>query len=60
MRLIHLYLVLYFVLVVGAGVALVRAGALNHGSAGWVILSFLIAIALGVVLAVSYKRPTAG
>jgi hypothetical protein len=58
MRLIHLYLIGYFVLVVGAGLALWQAGIIQHVSPLWLGLSALVVIGLGLLLAVTSARPT--
>ncbi len=58
MRFIHLYLIGYFVLVLGAGLALWQAGFFHRISAIWVLISVLIVIGLGIVLAVTSVRPT--
>jgi hypothetical protein len=58
MRFIHLYLIGYFVLVIGAGLALWQAGLLHRISAIWVLITALIVIGLGVLLAVTSVRPT--
>ena len=58
MRFIHLYLIGYFVLVIGAGLALWQAGLLERVSAIWVLISALIVIGLGIVLAVTSVRST--
>ena len=58
MRFIHLYLIGYFVLVIGAGLALWQAGILHRISAIWVLISFLIVVGLGILLAVTSVRPT--
>ena len=58
MRLIHLYLIGYFVLVIGAGLALWQAGLLHRVSAIWVLISALIVIGLGILLAVTSVRQT--
>jgi hypothetical protein len=58
MRFIHLYLIGYFVLVIGAGLALWQAGLLHHISAIWVLITALIVVGLGVLLAVTAVRPT--
>ena len=58
MRFIHLYLIGYFVLVVGAGLALWQAGFFRHISAIWVLISTLVIVGLGIVLAVTSVRPT--
>ena len=58
MRFIHLYLIGYFVLVIGAGLALWQAGLLHRISAMWVLITALIVVGLGVLLAVTAVRPT--
>jgi hypothetical protein len=58
MRFIHLYLIGYFVLVIGAGLALWQAGVVRHISATWLGIAALIVIGLGIVLAVTAARPT--
>jgi hypothetical protein len=57
MRFIHLYLVGYFVLVVGAVLALWQSGALEKVSAIWIAIGLIIAIGLGIMLAVSSGKP---
>jgi hypothetical protein len=58
MRFIHLYLIGYFVLVVGAGLALWQSGVLQRISAIWILIGSLIVIGLGILLAVTSVRPT--
>ena len=58
MRFIHPYLIGYFVLVIGAGLALWQAGLLHRVSAIWVLISALVVIGLGILLAVTSVRPT--
>ena len=58
MRFIHLYLVGYFVLVIGAGLALWQAGVLQHIAASWLVIIALLVVGLGVVLAATSGRPT--
>ena len=58
MRFIHLYMIGYFVLVIGAGLALWEAGVLHRISPIWVIIGSLIVIGLGILLAVTSVRPT--
>ena len=57
MRFIHLYLVGYFVLVIGAGLALWQAGVVRHVSPVWLGISTLIVVGLGIILAVTSTRP---
>lgn len=58
MRFIHLYLIGYFVLLIGAGLALWQAGVLQRIPAIWLLISAVIAVGLGIVLAVSSVRTT--
>jgi len=58
MRFIHLYLIGYFVLIVGAGLALWQAGVLARIPAIWLLISSLIIIGLGLLLSVTAVRPT--
>jgi hypothetical protein len=58
MRFIHLYLIGYFVLVVGAGLALWEAGILSRISGAWVAIAMIIAAGLGIMLAVTSAKPT--
>jgi hypothetical protein len=58
MRFIHLYLIGYFLLLAGAGLALWEAGLFAHVSAIWALIAVFIAVGLGVLLAVTSIRPT--
>jgi hypothetical protein len=58
MRFIHLYLIGYFVLLVGAVAALWYGGVLRHLSTAWVVIGLVIAIGLGIMLAVTSGKPT--
>jgi len=58
MRFIHVYLLGYFVLLIGAGLALWKAGVLVRIPAIWILISAIIAVGLGIVLAVGSVRPT--
>jgi hypothetical protein len=57
MRFIHLYLIGYFVLVIGAVMALWQAGILAHVGAMWIAIGVIIALGLGIMLAVSAGKP---
>jgi hypothetical protein len=57
MRFIHLYLIGYFILLLGAGLALWQTGALARMSPIWVLISLIIAVGLGIVLAATSVRP---
>jgi hypothetical protein len=58
MRFIHLYLIGYFVLVIGAALALWQAGVLARIAPIWLFISALIVVGLGVLLAATSVRPT--
>ena len=58
MRFIHLYLIGYFILVLGAGLALWQAGALARLPAIWILIAALVVVGLGIVLAVTSAKPT--
>jgi hypothetical protein len=57
MKFINIYLIGYFVLVVGAVLALWQAGVLARLSATWVVIGLVIAVGLGIMLAVSAGKP---
>jgi len=57
MRFINMYLIGYFVLLVGALLALWYGGVLRHVSPVWVIIGLVIAVGLGIMLSVSSGKP---
>ncbi len=59
MRFIHLYLIGYFILVLGAALALWQAGVLVRISATWLLIAAIIVVGLGVLLAATSVRPIA-
>jgi hypothetical protein len=58
MRFIHLYLIGYFVLIIGALMALWQAGAFRHVGSIWIAIGLIIAVGLGIMLAVSSAHTT--
>jgi hypothetical protein len=58
MRFIHLYLIGYFALVAGAGLALWQAGVLERVPTIWVLISSIVILALGILLAATSTRST--
>jgi hypothetical protein len=58
MRFINLYLIGYFVLLIGALAALWYGGVLRHVSPAWILIGLVIAIGLGIMLSVSGGKPT--
>jgi len=57
MRYVHLYLIGYVILVLGALAALWYGGVLQQLSGTWVVIGLVIAAGLGVMLAVSAGKP---
>jgi hypothetical protein len=57
MRFVNVYLVGYFLLVVGALLALWYGGVLQHVSPVWVLIGLIIAVGLGVMLSISAGKP---
>jgi hypothetical protein len=57
MRFIHLFLVGYFILIVGAVMALWQAGILARISPLWIAIGVIISVGLGIMLAVSSGKP---
>lgn len=58
MRFINLFLVGYFILIVGLGLALWQTGLLGRISAIWIVIGCIIAIGVGIMGAVSSGKPT--
>ena len=57
MKFMRLYLIGYFILLVGAALALWQSGMLGQIPGIWIAIGFVIAVGLGVVLAVSSTTP---
>jgi hypothetical protein len=57
MRFVGIYLIGYFVLILGALLALWYGGALRHLSAMWIVIGLVIAVGLGIMLAISAGKP---
>ena len=53
MKFLKLYLIGYFVLVLGAGLALWQAGVLDDIPGMWLAIGIIVAIGLGIMLAVA-------
>jgi hypothetical protein len=58
MRFIHLFLIGYFILIVGVGLALWQSGVLSRIDPIWIVIGSIIAVGLGVMAAVSSGKPT--
>ena len=58
MRFIHLFLVGYFVLIVGVALALWQTGLLNRVSPIWLVIGVIVATGVGIMMSVSSGKPT--
>jgi hypothetical protein len=57
MRFVHLYLMAYALLVIGALVTLYTGGVLQRVSGGRIAMALLVAAGLGVMLAITSRKP---
>ncbi len=57
MKFMKLYLVGYFILIIGAVAALWQSGVLNRIPGVWIAIGAIVAVGLGIMLAVSSGRP---
>ena len=59
MKFLKLYLVGYFILLIGAGLALWQSGLLDEIPGMWLAIGIVVAVGLGIMLAVA-SSPRAG
>jgi hypothetical protein len=57
MKFIHLFLVGYFVLIVGVALALWQTGVLNRVAPIWIAIGLLVAVGIGIMMSVSSGKP---
>jgi hypothetical protein len=57
MKFIHLFLIGYFVLVVGVTLALWQTGILNRLAPIWVAIGLLVAVGAGIMMSVASGKP---
>jgi hypothetical protein len=58
MRFIHLFLIGYFVLILGVTLALWQTGVLSRVAPVWIGVGVLVAVGLGIMMSVSSGKPT--
>lgn len=58
MRFVHLFLVGYFILIVGVGLALWQTGVLSRVSPMWIAIGVIVAVGVGIMVSVSSGKPT--
>lgn len=57
MKFVNMYLVGYFLLVIGAVSALWYGGVLRQVSPVWIIIGLIVAVGLGIMLSISAGKP---
>jgi hypothetical protein len=57
MKFIHLFLIGYFVLVVGIALALWQTGILGRVAPIWIAIGAIVAAGVGIMMAVSSGKP---
>jgi hypothetical protein len=57
MKFIHLFLIGYFVLLVGVGLALWQMGILRHVAPIWIGIGLIVAAGVGIMASVSSGKP---
>ncbi|OFW40909.1 MAG: hypothetical protein A3J29_22675 [Acidobacteria bacterium RIFCSPLOWO2_12_FULL_67_14b] len=58
MRFINMYLIGYVILIIGIAMALWQSGVLNNVAPIWLGIGVIVAIGLGIMMAVSSGKPT--
>ena len=58
MRFINMYLIGYFILIIGICLALWQSGVLDSVAPIWIGIGALVAVGVGIMMAVSSGRPT--
>jgi len=57
MKFIHLFLIGYFVLILGVGLALWQMGILTHVAPIWIGIGLIVAAGVGIMASVSSGKP---
>ena len=58
MRFIHLFLIGYFILIAGIGLALWQTGVLSRLAPIWIVIGASVVVGAGIMLSVSSAKPT--
>jgi hypothetical protein len=58
MKFINFFLIGYFILVIGVGLALWQSGVLAHVAPMWIFIGIVIAVGIGIMGSVSSGKPT--
>ena len=57
MKFINMFLIGYFVLILGVGLALWQTGILSRVAPIWIAIGVLVAIGVGIMMSVSSGKP---
>ena len=57
MKFIHLFLIGYFILIVGIGMALWQTGVLKAVAPIWIAIGVIVAVGVGIMMSVSSGKP---
>jgi hypothetical protein len=57
MKFIHLFLIGYFILIVGLGLALWQTGVLHRLPPIWIVIGAIVALGVGIMMSVSSGKP---
>jgi uncharacterized membrane protein len=57
MKFIHLFLIGYFVLIVGVSLALWQTGVLSRVAPIWIAIGLIVAAGIGIMMSVSSGKP---
>jgi hypothetical protein len=57
MKFIHLFLIGYFVLIVGVSLALWQTGVLSRVAPIWIAIGLIVAVGVGIMMSVSSGKP---
>jgi len=58
MRFINMFLIGYFVLILGVGLALWQSGVLARIAPIWIFIGVVVAVGIGIMASVSSGKPT--
>jgi uncharacterized membrane protein len=58
MKFIHMFLVGYFILIVGVGLGLWQLGLLSKIAPIWIVIGVIVAVGVGIMMSVSSGKPT--
>ena len=58
MRFIHLFLIGYFILAAGIGLALWQTGVFSRLAPIWIVIGAIVAVGGGIMMSVSSEKPT--